>query len=198
MALFSECTDWYAQKLLDNADIVREAIYQQLGCGYFESVGLGLFNPVTKSQSMKAHQITSRRSRRTDCLGYRLYKQNTGVVALLAFKPYRRANVGPVACVPSLVTPRCLGLVSVTNNSYEQNFPYLNFSASGLNRRRRAPIVLTEQTCSRSTEWARCYPLHFHWKLFCYGEAAFCSASSDDLNSCSVLIGTPKAAGTEQ
>src|SRR5664279_4500490 len=33
MALFSECTDRYAQKLLDTADIVREAIYQQLsGC----------------------------------------------------------------------------------------------------------------------------------------------------------------------
>jgi hypothetical protein len=31
MALFSECTDRYAQKLLDTADIVREAIYQQLG-----------------------------------------------------------------------------------------------------------------------------------------------------------------------
>jgi hypothetical protein len=30
MALFSECTDRYAQKLLDTADIVREAIYRQL------------------------------------------------------------------------------------------------------------------------------------------------------------------------
>jgi hypothetical protein len=30
MALFSECTDRYAQKLLDTADIVREAIYQHL------------------------------------------------------------------------------------------------------------------------------------------------------------------------
>ena len=30
MALFSECTDRYAQKLLDTADIVREAIYHQL------------------------------------------------------------------------------------------------------------------------------------------------------------------------
>jgi hypothetical protein len=30
MALFSECTDRYAQKLLDTADIVREAILQQL------------------------------------------------------------------------------------------------------------------------------------------------------------------------
>jgi hypothetical protein len=29
MALFSECTDRYAQKLLDTADIVREAIFQQ-------------------------------------------------------------------------------------------------------------------------------------------------------------------------
>jgi hypothetical protein len=28
MALFSECTDRYAQKLLDTADIVREAIFQ--------------------------------------------------------------------------------------------------------------------------------------------------------------------------
>ena len=40
MALFSECTDSYAQKLLDTADIVREAILRQLtrrlcpvGCG---------------------------------------------------------------------------------------------------------------------------------------------------------------------
>ena len=31
MALFSECTDRYAQKLLDTADIVRDAIFQQLG-----------------------------------------------------------------------------------------------------------------------------------------------------------------------
>jgi hypothetical protein len=30
MALFSECTDRYAQKTLDTADIVREAIFQQL------------------------------------------------------------------------------------------------------------------------------------------------------------------------
>ena len=30
MALFSECTDRYAQKLLDTADIVREAIFRQL------------------------------------------------------------------------------------------------------------------------------------------------------------------------
>jgi hypothetical protein len=30
MALFSECTDKYAQKLLDTADIVREAIFRQL------------------------------------------------------------------------------------------------------------------------------------------------------------------------
>ena len=30
MALFSECTDRYAQKTLDTADIVREAIYRQL------------------------------------------------------------------------------------------------------------------------------------------------------------------------
>ena len=29
MALFSECTDRYAQKLLDTADIVREAIFRQ-------------------------------------------------------------------------------------------------------------------------------------------------------------------------
>jgi hypothetical protein len=29
MALFSECTDSCAQKLLDTADIVREAIYRQ-------------------------------------------------------------------------------------------------------------------------------------------------------------------------
>jgi hypothetical protein len=30
MALFSECTDRYAQKLLDTADIVREAMLHQL------------------------------------------------------------------------------------------------------------------------------------------------------------------------
>ena len=30
MALFSECTDRCAQKLLDTAGIVREAIFQQL------------------------------------------------------------------------------------------------------------------------------------------------------------------------
>ncbi len=30
MALFFECTDRYAQKLLDTADIVREAIFRQL------------------------------------------------------------------------------------------------------------------------------------------------------------------------
>jgi hypothetical protein len=29
MALFSECTDSYAQKLLDTADIVREAMLRQ-------------------------------------------------------------------------------------------------------------------------------------------------------------------------
>jgi hypothetical protein len=29
MALFSECTDMYAQKLLDTADIVREAMFRQ-------------------------------------------------------------------------------------------------------------------------------------------------------------------------
>ncbi len=29
MALFSECTDRYAQKTLDTADIVREAIFHQ-------------------------------------------------------------------------------------------------------------------------------------------------------------------------
>jgi hypothetical protein len=35
MALFSECTDRYAQKLLDTADIVRDAILRQAryGCG---------------------------------------------------------------------------------------------------------------------------------------------------------------------
>jgi len=32
MALFSECTDRYAQKMLDTADIVREAISQHLIC----------------------------------------------------------------------------------------------------------------------------------------------------------------------
>src|SRR5665811_1047092 len=29
MALFSECTDRYAQKMLDTADIVRDAMFQQ-------------------------------------------------------------------------------------------------------------------------------------------------------------------------
>ena len=29
MALFSECTDRYAQKMLDTADIVREAMFRQ-------------------------------------------------------------------------------------------------------------------------------------------------------------------------
>ena len=29
MALFSECTDRYAQKMLDTADIVREAMLRQ-------------------------------------------------------------------------------------------------------------------------------------------------------------------------
>ena len=33
MALFSECTDRYAQNMLDTADIVREAILQQLARG---------------------------------------------------------------------------------------------------------------------------------------------------------------------
>jgi hypothetical protein len=31
MALFFECTDRYAQNMLDTADIVREAIFRQLG-----------------------------------------------------------------------------------------------------------------------------------------------------------------------
>ena len=31
MALFSECTDRYAQKTLDTADIVREAMFHQSG-----------------------------------------------------------------------------------------------------------------------------------------------------------------------
>ena len=33
MALFSECTDRYAQKMLDTADIVRDAMLQQLPHG---------------------------------------------------------------------------------------------------------------------------------------------------------------------
>ena len=33
MALFSECTDRYAQKLLDTVDIVREAIFHQPSSG---------------------------------------------------------------------------------------------------------------------------------------------------------------------
>ena len=37
MALFSECMDRYAQKLLDTAGIVREAIYQQLKVSWFPS-----------------------------------------------------------------------------------------------------------------------------------------------------------------
>ena len=35
MALFSECTDRYAQKLLDTAGIVREAMFQQPDCELF-------------------------------------------------------------------------------------------------------------------------------------------------------------------
>jgi len=31
MALFPECMPQYAQKVLDTADIVRDAIFQQLG-----------------------------------------------------------------------------------------------------------------------------------------------------------------------
>jgi hypothetical protein len=37
MALFSECTDKYAQKLLDTADIVREAILRQVCQGRFSA-----------------------------------------------------------------------------------------------------------------------------------------------------------------
>jgi hypothetical protein len=33
MALFYECRDEYAQKVLDTADIVREAIFQQSRLG---------------------------------------------------------------------------------------------------------------------------------------------------------------------
>jgi hypothetical protein len=42
MALFSECTDRYAQKLLDTADIVREAIYRQLSVGTLSTPQLSL------------------------------------------------------------------------------------------------------------------------------------------------------------
>ncbi len=54
-------------------------IYQRLVAGYFESVGLDSFMPVTKSQSTKAHQITSRRSRRAAALVIGLKNKNTGV-----------------------------------------------------------------------------------------------------------------------
>jgi hypothetical protein len=30
MALFPECTEWCAQKVVDTADIVRDAIFRQL------------------------------------------------------------------------------------------------------------------------------------------------------------------------
>jgi hypothetical protein len=36
MALFSECMDRYAQKLLDTADIVREAMLRQSASGTFK------------------------------------------------------------------------------------------------------------------------------------------------------------------
>ena len=48
MALFSECTDRYAQKLLDTADIVREAMFRQqsqptvLGWYLSQQFGLGI------------------------------------------------------------------------------------------------------------------------------------------------------------
>ena len=56
-----------------------EAGIQQMGSGYFESVGLDSFAPVTKNQNMKAHQIASRRSRRTAALVTGLTNKNTGV-----------------------------------------------------------------------------------------------------------------------
>jgi hypothetical protein len=37
MALFSECTERYAQNMLDTADIVREAIFRQLTRGMNKS-----------------------------------------------------------------------------------------------------------------------------------------------------------------
>ena len=40
MALFSECTDRYAQKLLDTADIVREAMLQQRRIAYASSLSV--------------------------------------------------------------------------------------------------------------------------------------------------------------
>jgi hypothetical protein len=54
MALFSECTDRYAQKLLDTADIVRdvrEAIYQQL-CSALLVELVELENPNLQSQAL--------------------------------------------------------------------------------------------------------------------------------------------------
>lgn len=54
-------------------------IFRQLKCSYFESVRLDSFLPVTKSQNMNAHQITSRRSRRTADLVTGFTNNNTGV-----------------------------------------------------------------------------------------------------------------------
>ena len=50
MALFSECTDRYAQKLLDTADIVREAIFRQLGVTRVTGIPLSPHTAVRRIQ----------------------------------------------------------------------------------------------------------------------------------------------------
>jgi hypothetical protein len=64
MALFSECTDSCAQKLLDTADIVREAIFRQLSDLMFtieQSSCCGLLHHL---QPMVLHTLRSRTIRR--------------------------------------------------------------------------------------------------------------------------------------
>ena len=46
MALFHECMQWYAQNLLDTADIVREAMFQQKADRVARSRGWLATNPV--------------------------------------------------------------------------------------------------------------------------------------------------------
>jgi hypothetical protein len=54
MALFSECTDRYAQKLLDTADIVREAMFRQL-CSFLAlfHAASGLFKGSSSSHATR-------------------------------------------------------------------------------------------------------------------------------------------------
>jgi hypothetical protein len=55
------------------------AVRTVLEVGYFDFGGLASFTPVTKSQSMKAHHITSRRSRRTAVFVTGFTNKSTGV-----------------------------------------------------------------------------------------------------------------------